>query len=131
MTTAPIVLDGADLVELCTLLKAGPIKSASTDPSKVQPLPGVWVRVDSINAGTLASGCDIATTLHLIIGDRGWDSAWDKLGERLGDVLAVINEIGGPSGPIVPVGVVLPVSATPMPALAVPFILHTQPEETP
>lgn len=127
--SAPVVLNPADLAAFLDLLRAKDrISSASTDPSKVQT-PGVWVRIDNIDAGPLAAGAEVDMTLFPVAGDLDWDDAWKVLLPLQDDVLAVLNEIGGAGAPISPTSLVLQGSQAPKPALSIPFTLHTAPEE--
>lgn len=131
MTTAPLKFDKADLLAFLAMLvgtEGGLIRSSSTDPSKVQT-PGVWVRVNQIRRSRLAGGSDVDMTLFPVVGDTDWDTAYQVLLPVLDELLAVLNQIGGPTGPIVPTALVLQGSSTGLPAFSVPFTLHTTTEE--
>lgn len=128
----PSDLNPADLVALGALLapEGGPARSFSIDPAKVT-LPGIWCRIDGLAFAQLR-GLAIKTTLHLVIADTDWDRALTNLAPLLNHVRGVIDadpDLGdiGP-GDVRLVGVPLPGSTTPLPALAVPYTLHTTQE---
>jgi hypothetical protein len=117
-----------DLVELGELLTAdpSPLRSFSIDPSKLT-LPGVWCRVDALAEENLR-GLTIRTTLHLIVGEADWDRALSNLAPLWNGLKAQLREHGGSSGDSTLVGVILPGSQTPLPAVAVPFDFTTTQE---
>lgn len=125
----------ADLTQLGQLLvgdpadpdNPSPLRSFSIDPSKVNALPGVWCRVDSLNENNLR-GLTISTTLHLIVGEADWDRALKNLAPLWNYLKGQLRNVGGSSGPSLLRGVILPGSQTPMPAIAVPFDLMTTQE---
>lgn len=121
-------LEVADLDQLGVLLTTDPsaLRSFSVDPSKVQ-LPGIWCRVDQLDEDNL-SGLTVSTTLHLIVADADWDRAIANLAPLFNQIKEQLRALGGITGPSRLVGVTLPGSSTPMPALAVPFDLTTTQE---
>lgn len=129
--TAPVQLDPADLDALIALVKSAEgINSASFDAADVKVLPGAWVRIDAIDVvDVLADGCTrVATTIHLIIGSK-------PVGAALKDLLPLLDslcEVLTPTGDVALVGVNTGLQ-TPLPALAVPFEMRTEPtpEESP
>lgn len=112
-----------ELDQLAALLAAVEgCRSASVDPGKVK-LPGVWIRHDSL--GFRLGGATHKLTLHLITPEREQGRALPELAALFNALSAQLHQLGGPSGDLQLVGVVLPGSSTPMPALAVPLDLIT------
>lgn len=127
--TAPVQLDPADLASVVDLVKGAGFKSVSYDPDQVKLLPGVWIRVDTLDvAERLADGCcRVATTIHLIVRSKPVDAALVELLPLLDQLCTVLT----PTGPVALVGVNTGLKV-PLPALAVPHEFQTVPtEETP
>lgn len=124
--TAAVQLDPADLDELIDLVKSAGFKSVSFDPSDVKILPGVWIRLDTIDVlAALGDGCTrVTTTIHLITGSKPIGSALGELLPLLDGLCAVLT----PSGDVALVGVNTGLKA-PLPALAVPYEMRTVPTE--
>lgn len=116
-------LDFGNLDELAGLLTAAGVRSASTNPAEITT-PGVWIRFDGVSLDRLA-GCTIKLTLHLIVGDAEPRIVMPELAALFNQVRPVLNDLGGPAGDTTRVGVVLPNSTKPLPALAVPLDLIT------
>lgn len=105
-----------DLVDLLT----GAGLTASTDPGKLN-LPGAWVTLDQVRVLTLAGQLRLECSVFLISPDTDDTRAIGQLAAMLDQLLT----IGRPDGPVVTQGVVMPADTTPLPALRVPFHLHT------
>lgn len=119
-------LNVSDLESLAAMLKAiDGVSSASTDPSEIRT-PGVWIRFDAIETGTL-SDLALKVTLYAVVGSsngRGRDLK--NLQDLYNLIKPTLAEIGGPSGPInARAALVLPGSQTPLPAFEIPLDLYT------
>lgn len=121
------VLAFDDLDELAGRFKAAGVRSVELDPAKVNA-PGVWLRVDTLDQGELAGDVTFGITVHLIVPERGVRRGLDELGVLYNTVAPVLAGIGGPTGQVRLVGVQLPGSSTPLPALAIPIDLDTTQE---
>lgn len=123
----------ADIDELVAeLIAADPsreiVRSASLNPDEVN-VPGVWVRLDSLDKGTL-SGLRVRLTLHMIVSPAGgFARTLAQLAGMWNLLRPVVARYGGPTGPVTRVSVILAANAAPMPALAVPLDLLTEQEE--
>lgn len=123
-------VDPADFDALIELVKSsGVFKSVSYDPAEIRRMPGCWVRVDQIDVtDTLSDGvADVPVTFHLVTSSQPAGKAFPELAGLLNALCSVLT----PSGPAVPTGVVLPGSSAGLPALAVPFTMHSQEGDTP
>jgi hypothetical protein len=124
--TAPVQLDPADLAALVAAIAAIPaIKAASYDPTDLLRTPAAWVRIDGIDTlPVMADGhTDVPVTIHLIVPAKPFTQAFADLCPLLDALVDVLT----PTGPALVTGVVLPGSTAVLPALAVPFTLHTKP----
>lgn len=110
------------LVQLCAELD--PPLGVSMDPAEVNPGRGGWLALDEIRATNLAGQLELRCSLYLIAPDVDPRRALVKLAPMLNRLRTVVR----PDGPVVPQGVVLPDSPTPMPALRVPVHLYTEQE---
>lgn len=120
-------LDFSNLATLAGVLTAAGIRSADTDPAKVQA-PGVWIRFDGVELDNLA-GVTILATLHLVAPASTFTTVQTQLADLFNQVIPALAAIGEqPAGTTRPAGVVLPGSTTPLPALAVPLELLTTKE---
>lgn len=121
----------ADLADLGALLTAdpSPLRSFSIDPAKVTALPGIWCRVDALRQENL-HGLTLGVTLHLITTEGDWDRSLTKLAELWNSIKATLRPVDGVSsrGDSTLVGVTLPGSQTPLPAIAIPLDLTTTQE---
>lgn len=117
LTTAPI----DQLVEACAALD--PPIAVTMNPADVNP-PGAWLNIDELRTLNLAGDLELRCSLYLIAPDQDPKRALAILAPMLNRLRAVWN----PDGPVVPQGVVLPDSPTPLPALRVPVYLHTESE---
>lgn len=117
LTTAPIDA----LIDACKALD--PPLAVTMNPADVNP-PGAWLNVDDIRVANLAGDLELRCSLYLIAPDQDPKRALGILGPMLNRLRAVWD----PDGPVVPMGVVLPDSPTPLPALRVPVYLHTESE---
>lgn len=117
LTTAPI----DELVELCADL--APPLAVSMDPADVN-LPGAWLNLDEVRPLNVAGDLELRCSLYLIAPDQDPKRALGILGPMLNR----FRTVWAPDGPVVPMGVVMPHSPTPMPALRVPVYLHTESE---
>ncbi len=117
-----MALDFTPLVELTEALEAAGVRS-SLDPSDLN-LPGAWVTVESIQAANLAGSLTLGTVVYLIAPDQDYRRAMEALADlynRAVGPTAVVT----PDGPVVPQGVILPDTSTPLPALRVPVNITT------
>jgi hypothetical protein len=107
----------APLDDLAAALKAGGVRSASTNPAEINT-PGVWIRLTGISFDLLG-GYTLNTVLHLVVADNGVQRSAVALVALLNKVTAVVD----PSDTVTPAGVTLPANPAPLPGLAVPFDL--------
>lgn len=126
------MLDLSDLEQLAQLLVRAGIRSASSDPAKVQT-PGVWVRFDGVQLEALNGDATILTTLHLIVPASTFTTSQRQLSDLFNQVIDALASFGQqPSGATRPTAVALPANpANPLPALAVPLELLTEPPTEP
>jgi len=110
------------LVQLCKQLD--PPLGVSMDPAEVNPGRGGWLALDEVRAANLAGQLELRCSLFLIAPDTGPGRALGTLAGMLNRLRTVVR----PDGPVVPQGVVLPDSPTPLPALRVPVYLYTESE---
>lgn len=82
--------------------------------------PGVWVQVVSFRPSRLDGSVTFAMELVLIVQDQAPRRAMDALAQLLDQVLPVVEDIGGPAGPI-RAATVAPPEGVPLPALVVPL----------
>lgn len=121
-------LDFANLDQLTQLIKDAGVSSVSTDASEVRT-PGVWIRLVSIPPGTLA-GLTLRLTVNVVVANSTTRTRTESaLADLFNQVMPVITEVGGPSGDITPIGLVLPGSQTPLPCLSIPLDLLTTNQE--
>lgn len=120
-----VQLNPADLQAFLDQLSDLGIGTASYDPSTLQLLPAIWVRIDGIDVTHFLEDGNVLTdtTIHLIVSEKPIDRA---LAELL-PMLDTLCELLTPTGLVTIVGVPLPGSTTLRPALAVPFQLRTVP----
>lgn len=110
------------LVDLCRNL--APPLFVSMDPADVNPGRGAWLALDQIRPANVAGDLELRCSLFLISSDQDPRRALAALAPRLRALLSVVV----PDGPVVPQGVVMPDSPTPLPALKVPVNLYTETE---
>lgn len=115
-------LDFTPLVDLAADLEAAEVR-ASLDPADVN-LPGAWITVESIQAGNLAGTLILGCVVYLIAPDQDYRRAMEALAELYNKVVGP-TAVLTPDGPVVPQGVILPDTSTPLPALRVPVNLST------
>jgi hypothetical protein len=118
LTFAPV----DELVGLCAALD--PPLGVSMDPAEVNPGRGGWLALDEIRTANLRGQLELRCSLFLISPDIDPKRALSLLAPMLNRLRTVLT----PDGPVVPQGVVLPDSPTPMPALRVPVYLYTESE---
>lgn len=111
-----------ELVALCAALD--PPLGVSMDPAEVNPGRGGWLALDEIRTANVAGQLELRCSLFLIAPDLDPKRALAGLAPMLNQLRTVVT----PDGPVVPQGVVLPDSPTPMPALRVPVYLYTESE---
>lgn len=112
-----IQLSFGPLHDLCAVLEGAGVR-ASADPATVTP-PGAWVTVENINQLTVDGQLQLECVVYLIVGDTDHRRAYDKLAELYNLAATVLV----PDGPVVPQGVILADTPTPLPALRVPVNL--------
>ncbi len=117
LTTAPI----DDLIAACEALD--PPLAVTMNPADVNP-PGAWLNIDQIRTLTLSGELELQCSIYLIAPDQDPKRAL----ATLAPMLTRFRAVWIPDGPVVPMGVVLPDSPTPLPALRVPVYLHTESE---
>jgi hypothetical protein len=105
------------------------IRSVSVDPSEVQ-VPGGWLRVDGVGPHTLGA-VTLRATLHLIVPEGDVRRRLTMLAAAYNAAKPVLDDLGADVGDADSVGVILPGSSTPLPALAIPVAILTSPDPTP
>lgn len=118
MSVAPV----DELVDLCAALD--PPLGVSMDPAEVNPGRGGWLALDEVRVANLAGQLELRCSLFLIAADLDPKRALATLAPLFNRLRTVLQ----PDGPVVPQGVVMPDSATPLPALRVPIYLYTESE---
>lgn len=111
-------LDFAPLVDLVTALEAAEVRAA-LDPAQLN-LPGAWVTLESVQATNVARDLKLWAVVYLITADQDYHRALDALAVMFNQV---VPDVFTPDGPVVPQGVILPDSSTPLPGLRVPVRL--------
>lgn len=115
-----------DLRELGQLLgtaaPAPALRVVTSDPSKVLT-PGVWLRFDRARHDKLSGGYSLDVTAHLVVPDQGVPRAHKQLSELFTTLQPTLEQVGYTGDSLAFVGLVLPGSSTPLPALAVPLTL--------
>lgn len=123
------VFDPADLDLVVTALRGAEpdLVECSLDASELN-LPGVWVALDEVRADRLR-GTTLAVRLFLIVPDGSPRSTLDALAALYEPVRARADALGlTPNGPATTTRVTIPgVEGRPMPALSVPYLVHTSP----
>lgn len=107
----PTVLSFTPVTDLVAALVAAGV-SASVNPEDIT-LPGAWVTVDAIAVLTFGGDVELECAVYLIAGDTDYLRAYTQLEELFTQAATVLY----PDGPVIPQGVVMPGSSTPMPAL--------------
>lgn len=115
--TSPALTFGP-LLALVESLNAAGVRAA-LDPSDVN-VPGAWVTVEGIQAETLDGSLRVEAVVYLIVGDQDYLRALEDLADLHNATLTVLS----PDGKVVPQGVILPSTPTPLPALRVPVYLY-------
>lgn len=103
---------------LTTLRGLEQVQAADLDPSKVNRLPGIWVRIDRIETDTYGPEDTIGVELHLAVGEKDHARAWTELQDLFNGVKSVLT----PTGPTRAITLTLP-DRPGLPALVVPFDL--------
>jgi hypothetical protein len=111
-----------ELVALCGALD--PPLGVSMDPADVNPGRGGWLALEEIRPVNVAGALELRCQLYLIAPDLDPVRALGVLTPMLNSLRTVVT----PDGPVVPQGVVMPDSPTPLPALRVPVYLYTESE---
>lgn len=124
MATDDLNLD--DLQLLVEELKARPgVKYASTDPEEIDT-PGVWVRFDGAELQATLTNLRVKVTLHLVVAPANERARTNKaLSDLFNTVKPVVEDHGGATGLIKPVGLQLPGAQSPQPCLQIPLDLLT------
>lgn len=116
-------LNFGDLDELVDEIKTAGVKSVDRDASKIRP-PGVWVRFDEIELQATLTTLRLKVTLHLVVTNSVSRGPSEKaLASLFNKVKTVVENHGGATGPIKPIGLKLPNSQTPLPCLQIPLAL--------
>lgn len=108
-----------ELVDLCKTLD--PPLGVSMDPADVEPGRGGWLAIEEIRTANAAGDLELRCQLYLIAPDQDPRRALAALTPMLNSLRTKVT----PDGPVVPIGVVMPHSPTPLPALRVPVYLYT------
>lgn len=108
-----------ELVDVCKALD--PPLGVSMDPKDVEPGRGGWLSLDEIRTTNVAGDLELRCNLYLIAPDHDPHRALAALAPMLNSLRTRVT----PDGPVVPIGVVMPHSPTPLPALRVPVYLYT------
>ena len=111
------MLDTAKLTGLLEALKSAEV-FGSTDPAQVN-VPGAWLALDEVRPRVMSGDHQLRCSLYLIAPDVDTLRALEQLGDLYDKTLTVLT----PDGPTTTLGVVLPDSSTPLPALRVPIYL--------
>lgn len=106
------------VLDLVAALQAAGVR-ADLDPANLN-LPAAWVTVDGIQAANVRGDVDLLAAVYFIAPDQDYARALEDLAEMFN---LVIPGVLIPDGQVVPQGVVLPDSSTPLPALRVPIRL--------
>lgn len=118
LTVAPV----DQLVQLCKDLD--PPIGVSMNPADVRPGKGAWLSVDEIRSANVAGDVELRCSLYLVAPDQDPKRALATLTPMFNRLRTVLT----PDGPVVPIGVVMPNSPTPLPSLRVPVYLYTESE---
>ena len=104
---------------LVDALRAADVR-ADLDPSSLN-LPAAWVTVEGIQAANVAGDTTLLAVVYLIVPDQDYGRALADLADLYN---LVVPGVLRPDGQVVPQGVILPDSTTPLPALRVPVNLY-------
>lgn len=107
------------LVDLVATIQAAGLR-ASLDPGDLS-VPGVWVTCDGVLAANLARDYQVSAVLYLVTDDRDYRRSLESLADMFN---VLVPTVLVPDGPVVPQGVLMPDTSTPLPALRVPVILN-------
>lgn len=114
--------DLRDLGQLLGTAVPGPaLRVVTSDPTKVRT-PGCWLRFDRARHDVL-SGYSLDVTAHLVVPDQDVPRAHKQLSELFTSLQPTLEQVGYTGDNLAFVGLVLPGSSTPLPALAVPLTL--------
>lgn len=123
---------GRDLRELGQLLgtavPAPKLRSVTSEPTKVDT-PGCWLRFDRARHDLLSGGYSLDVTAHLVVPNQETWRAHDQLSDLFTDLQPTLERVGYAGDGLAFVGLVLPGSSSPLPALAVPLTLTIDSEE--
>lgn len=123
---------GRDLRELGQLLgtavPAPRLRGVTSEPTKVQT-PGCWLRFDRARHSLMDGGYELDVTAHLVVPEQETWRAHDQLSALFTDLQPTLERVGYAGDGLAFIGLVLPGSSTPLPALAVPLTLTIDPEE--
>lgn len=123
---------GRDLRELGQQLSeavpAPRLRTVTSEPSKLNT-PGCWLRFDRARHDLLDGGYSLDVTAHLVVADKEVWRAHDELSDLFTDLQPTLERVGYTGDNLAFVGLVVPGSSTPLPALAVPLTLTIDTEE--
>lgn len=120
--------DLGDLGQLLTTAVPAPdLRIVTSDPAKVVT-PGCWLRFDRARHDVLG-GYSLDVTAHLVVGDQVPSRAHRALSKLFTALQPALEGAGYSGDNLAFVGLVLPTSQTPLPALAVPLTLTIQESE--
>lgn len=122
-----------DLRELGQLLStaapAPQLRSVTSDAENLQT-PGCWLRFDRARHD-LMDGYSLDVTAHLVVGEQKTPRAHKALSDLFTALRPTFDNVGYSGGDLAFIGLVLPTSSTPLPALAVPLTLTITEGSTP
>lgn len=121
------MLNPADLDQLATALRDAGVRSVDYDPAQVHA-PGIWLRLDTLTPATMDGGVEVGLTMFPVVAATGTTRSLGALSELLDLALPVLQAWASGYGAATVTGLALPGSSAPLPALSLPFTLHTIPE---
>lgn len=112
-------LTWAPVTALVDALRAAGVR-ADLDPASLN-LPAAWVTVEGLQAANVRHDLALDVAVYLIAPDQDYARALEDLADLFN---STVPEVLTPDGQVVPQGVILPDSSTPLPALRVPVRLY-------
>ncbi len=113
------MLDFAPLQTLADAIVDAEVR-ATLDPAALNT-PGAWVTLGEARTATLSGSTRLSAVVYLVVDDTDYRRALDGLADLYN---TLVPDVLTPDGPVVPQGVLLPDSTTPLPGLRVPVNLY-------